>query len=362
MKINNSNKIALLISVYVFFRIFNANSLIFSYDFINYLDYFDKIMVMDWNEFYENLNMRFPFVLIDFKLFEFLFVFIVKILLIFFNSKISYALLASVSVYYRTKILESYGLNIYLIILIQVLTINLMEANALRSGIALTFSLYYIRNYLNFSYLKNLSIFFISIFFHVQASIILIPFLISSLIYKFIRFDQKLKLYFKIISIIILIFALLITNSLKDSDLVQAFSFESDAYGFNVVTFLGMFIIFFCLIPNKREKILEYSYHHKKIISLLIFSFSLSLLLFFGKNFVLISDRLWQYSIIVFVCVYNLNNLKNKLKNFPVNAALILILIWMNINTLIRYPVSNMFYLPPFERNIEPLFLLESVF
>ena len=123
-----------------------------------------------------------------------------------------------------------------------------------------------------------------------------------------------------------------------------------------------MFIIFFCLIPNKREKILEYSYHHKKIISLLIFSFSLSLLLFFGKNFVLISDRLWQYSIIVFVCVYNLNNLKNKIKNFPVNAALILILIWMNINTLIRYPVSNMFYLPPFERNIEPLFLLESVF
>ena len=140
MKINNSNKIALLISVYVFFRIFNANSLIFSYDFINYLDYFDKIMVMDWNEFYENLNMRFPFVLIDFKLFEFLFVFIVKILLIFFNSKISYALLASVSVYYRTKILESYGLNIYLIILIQVLTINLMEANALRSGKSIGFS------------------------------------------------------------------------------------------------------------------------------------------------------------------------------------------------------------------------------
>ena len=45
-----------------------------------------------------------------------------------------------------------------------------------------------------------------------------------------------------------------------------------------------------------------------------------------------------------------------------INAALILILIWMNINTLIRYPVSNMFYLSPFERNIEPLFLLESVF
>ena len=109
MKINNSNKIALLISVYVFFRIFNANSLIFSYDFINYLDYFDKIMVMDWNEFYENLNMTFPFVLIDFKLFEFLFVFIVKILLIFFNSKISYALLASVGTAGRTLLASSSG-------------------------------------------------------------------------------------------------------------------------------------------------------------------------------------------------------------------------------------------------------------
>lgn len=124
------------------FLVFSGAKDDFSYDFGNYIGYFDRLASFTLEDFWSNLEQFAPYPYIFVPpagLFEVGFAALTWALLSTgLESATVYALLASTSIAVRIFLLRSLGMKWPLVAFISIYSITLFEANAIRLGIALT--------------------------------------------------------------------------------------------------------------------------------------------------------------------------------------------------------------------------------
>ena len=356
------NIYSFLFAFYVFVRIIVSDEYGFSYDLINYLGYFRYIDFISWAEIYNSIFLTFPFVFVKFRFFEIGFIILVKPFLSILKYKTIYALLASLSVFFRTKILYEWNIPFFFILLIQMYSVALFECNALRAGIALTFTLFFLNAIYKRSFLINLFYILIIFLIHIQSLFVTIPFLLSHLIFNKIIKSQALLYALLILTLVLSILSVSIFDSISfinDISLNQISLTESNATGLNLTTFLGL-LLYFYNIKFLKNNIKKNNYvFFLRCVATYVFTISLILMLF-ESSFVILSDRLWQYVMVVFSAIVLADNSFNKLQKLK-NLKLILffLFIWMNVNIHIRYPVSNILYPTSMSIKLKPLYIVE---
>jgi len=124
------------------FFVFAMAGVDFSYDFWNYIRYFDQISEYSIDDFLNNWQGQFPYIYVFVPpsgQFEFGFAGVFWLLTgIGLPSQFSYALVASISIVARMLLIRLLGASWTYNFIISVFTITLFEANAIRLGMALT--------------------------------------------------------------------------------------------------------------------------------------------------------------------------------------------------------------------------------
>lgn len=168
--------LALICGIFIYFHLLWVKSDTFSYDYINYLKYLEKIQHMRWGNLFEMFSVAMPYVSIPGGgLFEIGFVVLAKAVLVLLPPNAAYAFIATSSIIFRTLLMRWFQLEWRWVILAQIYAITLFEANALRAGVALTLTLWALVQFKRGSLYATLGACFLAVSQHLQAFLFLIP-------------------------------------------------------------------------------------------------------------------------------------------------------------------------------------------
>lgn len=336
-----------------------ADGLTFSYDYSNYLSYFYAIKELEWIFIFDSISITFPYVFIPGGgLFEIGFVVIVKFLLGVVEPDVAYALLSGLSVGFRTVLMRKFNLEWKWLLPVQMYAITLFEANALRAGLALTLTLWVLNLARKKHYIKIMSASLIAVSQHLQVLIFLMPFAAAAnLPEKWI----KSKLF---AIVVFLVICVLVSESNKifvGAEIVKLNDYlnqTSSAVGFNLTSVLSFVFVLCFMWSTQRNDLCKINRDEQiknKISICVMYAAIPSLtLLMFGVQFSALSDRAWQFALVVLFSFsnYEIANAKYRgVKNLTSIGLIAIIL----INIIFRYPLSNFFSPPLRYEMISPL-------
>lgn len=357
---------SVLLALLVFLRLLFASGEAFSYDYDNYLAFFENIREMEWSDILEVTQLSFPYVLVPGGgKFELAFVILVRGIIGWLDPIVTYALLAGLSIGLRSFAMRQLGLSWSWLVVTQVYAITVFEANALRAGLALSLTLLGLLFVLRGRLVLALLAFSVACLEHLQAVIFIFPFIGFSLLPK-----QWLNRWWIVVGVLIVtvlatLVAMDVVSTMEVSKLEDYVGSNSGAVGFNLTSMLSMCLVLsgfvFALCHDQRCLMAKNASGYDNLGLLWLRSLMASvpalMLLLFGINLSAVGDRAWQFSIVILVTLSTVilrTDDAKKVRNFTMTLLMAVLL----INTLIRYPLSNFFAPPlPYERIVPMSFV-----
>lgn len=320
---------------YLYYIILNSREG-FSYDIKDYLYWFEQINKLSFSKILD--VTIFPYTFLPYSAgIEVGFVSLIKLVTLFINdTKLIYAIVAIISLgtkhYYFHKLKVNENIT-YLLLLISFI---LLEGNALRSALSLSFFMYGLLNY-NDNKKLSITFFILSCFMHVQAIFFCLSLILINLLKKYISskktYDTAVFIFLTSGLIIQYLVSFILSNKLSFYTLKS-----STSTGINLISLTSLLIIIFYVYRNRY---LNYkSYYNTILLSILP---SLSIFIFVN-NISVLGDRLWQwgYLILCSIVFYKSSTIsihKVKLTQFICTLSIFIYL----INIIIRYPLTNVF-------------------
>jgi hypothetical protein len=277
---------------------------------------------------------------------EFGFVLLIKFISFFFESpETIYGICATLSLYLKSRVMFFFKIKWGWVLPILLYSIILLESNALRSGISLSFFLLSIQFFSQKKYFLIPICWLISLSLHLQAFYFVFLFFVFIIISYF---DLLNKRWFLILSIIAsLSSGMLISKFLQisGSDKLITYALKgSESGGFNVVSLLSLITLLWVSLLNiknisrKALPVIDRSLYS----GLVLLSLSTLSIYIFLTSVAVIGDRLWQWGFIIFCFTY-FGFFQRK--NFILSKWLVLSCLLVNlVNITIRYPLSNFLY------------------
>jgi hypothetical protein len=332
----------------LFFISFLNADLGFSYDYKYYIGYIQEIHILTFNRLLYNLNGLYININLSSGL-EAGFVFFIKLITVIISTpEVVYTIAATFSLVIKAYVMNK--LNIYWPYILLVLTYSaiLLEANALRSGLSLSFfilSIYFLLNKRNILYVSLLWLLAIS--FHLQSLIFIITF---SLIYllKCNRYGKRMTISLFIALIFLGTFISKIFTMVGNEKIIFYMSKSSGSGGINSISIISLILFFFVaksIIQNdffRANNIITFCVITSTIPALSMYAFL--------TDISVVGDRLWQWGLIlqvIFLAPYYAEfrmwqNIKNPGVHLPKLLIITLLCVGI-INITIRYPLSNLF-------------------
>lgn len=332
----------------------------FSYDFLNYIRYFEKIEGFSFHDLTEKLPYPYVFVAPS-GLFEFGFALIVWLLMTFgISANIVYALIASFSIAARLLLLRTFGVSWRINFVATIYTITLFEANAIRLGVALTLCIlggyFCIRGKVFFC----LASFFLASLFHIQILAFSIP---AVFLYAALPAFSATKLRRLLFFLIVLSVSIFIAYYIQNLSFVKISEYmggDSGASGINLVSLsasIAILVGIFSFIASGEGLSHDNSNSLARIQTTVLFSAVPALMiLLLATNIGVVGDRVWQFSFALLLAFVLMNSLRR-------GTSFLALSLWVCaiisvINVIIRYPLSNFFYpIVPYV-SIDPLWLV----
>lgn len=314
----------------------------FSFDYSAYLLILEDIGNLSFYELL-NDNLVFPYVVtIGFTPIEFGFALLVKsISLLGFQPSVTFALIAAVSVGLRLYTMKSLGVPTLWILWLNVFAITLLEANALRLGVASSLLLFALRQLLWSRIVSGFIVIALALTVHLQTALFIAPFL---LIYPFSNWMGRSRTFsilvlFGVVAATMISFQLI---ELIENEKVQEYAERgaSGSAGLSVTSILAL--IFFTVVAFLRKGNTD-RFYNSDFYSLIVTACVPSLLaLLFLTNVAVIGDRAWQLAFMILSTFFFSQWTTPSSKRISF-AILIILSLVMQINILIRYPLSNFF-------------------
>lgn len=331
-----------------FFISFGNADLGFSYDYHYYIDYIQEIQILTFSMLHNNLNGLYIHLNLSSGL-EAGFVFFIKLITIIISTpEVVYALAAMFSLVIKAYVMNK--LNIYWPYILLVLTYSaiLLEGNALRSGLSLSFfilSIYLLLNKKNILYVFIL--WMLAVSFHLQSVIFIITF---SMIYllKCNRYSNRMTLLLFIALIFVGAFIYKVFFLIGNEKILFYMSKSTVSGGLNLISIISLVLFFFIA----RGMIKNNFFRLNNIITFCVITSTIPALSIyvFLTDIAVVGDRLWQWGLIIqviFLIPYYaefriLDNIKGPFVHLP--KLLIITLLFVGIiNITIRYPLTNLF-------------------
>lgn len=333
----------------------------FSYDFFNYIKYFEKIEGLSFYELTERLPYPYVF-LAPSGLFEFGFALIVWLLMAAgFSANIAYALIGSTSIVARLLLLRTFGVSWKVNFIVAVYTITLFEANAIRLGVALTLCIlggfFFIRRSFFFCAVS----FFAAALFHIQILAFVTP---AIFIYLALPIFRRTKLRRILIVFIAMSSSIFFAYFIQHLDFIKISEYigsGSGAAGINLVSvsaLIAMLAGIFSFVESGKGLGCDNSASLARIQEVVLFSAVPALtILFLATNIGVVGDRVWQFAFSLLFSFVSMSNLRRRGDNFLIISLWVCVTISV-INIIIRYPLSNFFYpIAPYF-SIDPLWVV----
>ena len=317
----------------------------FSYDYNYYLSYIIEIADTPVSALFNNvIGIYVP--LNSSAGVEIGFVLLVKLITqILDNEVVIYAVMACFSIFIKGRVLLLFNVKSIWLYLILIYSCILLEGNALRSGIALSFFLLALSYYLRKQTIKMLFLFICSTIVHIQAFYFIFLFFIFLLLKRTNLMNKK---WF--VSVLVLIALSLgplmsIIFEVFSAGKLELYALnKSQSGGVNVVTVLSLIIMFivFTLIIKNTGKIKFDLDNRLLLMGLALISLSTLSLYAFFTSVAVIGDRLWQWGLILFCAAYF--SLHPNKSFTPSKLLLLICLVFYIINITFRYPLTNLLY------------------
>lgn len=333
-----------LITAAVFARFANADTDI-SYDFRAYTSFLEALNEYSIHALLTE-QLDFPYVVIgQFAPFEFGFSILAKIFsLILTTPEQSYAAMAAISVGTRVHAMRKFGAPWPWVLLINIYGITLLEANALRLGIAsslIILGLLFLAN--NRKRLGYISI-IASLSIHLQVTIFVGPFIIAWLLKKKlfesdiwrILVAGSLIFFSSLASKILPIF-----GNMKVSEYVDRGDSGVAAAGLTATSLLAaaFFIVNFLAMRKSQES----NMGRQIWIPTIVASIPSIILLVTLTNIAVIGDRAWQLAFITISSIVFFKKQKEKMEKASRRILFAVALVGV-LNVTIRHPLSNFFH------------------
>lgn len=333
-----------------FFIFFNAK-LDFSYDYTHYLTYFEVLSNLSFDELLKNMTDKFPYVYLPPSgLFEIGFASLAWFMMALFGkASVSYAVIGSTSITVRIWLLRKMGVRWGWIILTNIYSITLFEANAIRLGCAFTLFLFGVMLALQRRPVVQICIFFLlASLFHLQILFEIFFFMLA-----FFGQRQLLGSKLRLIISVILIVAfgassVGIFEQFGLSKLEDYAGVFSKSGGINVVSLLGILIwLSICwhfILMSKSTYSVNISQPDSRVWMAIVFAGMPSLILYvFVTNMGAIGDRFWQIAFMSLVSISFAGVWRGRIRRYQVLLLLALVFV-ATVNVIFRYPLSNFFY------------------
>lgn len=333
----------ILFLIFLFCNLYNAKDG-FSYDYQFYLSYFEQITVLEPREIFSLTIGPYVFLKLSSGI-EFGFVFLTKILSYFITTpRYIYFLLVLISISMKYYILRKMNVGIMWLIPILLLSFILLEGNALRSGLALSFYLFGVFYYNQRKLFLSTLFFLLSVCFHLQALFFIITYYSVVTYFRYFECNRR--------KVIILFTGLFLSSGLLffavgnlGFDKLDFYSKStSGSNGINIISVLSIISLFVYLVCLIKKKV---SLRYNELLMLYSSIPALSIYVFV-TNVSVLGDRLWQWGIILMYAsmfarfserriVINIGTV-NLSSLFP----FVLLTVFL-INIILRYPLTNIF-------------------
>lgn len=337
--------LVVLSSIMVFIRMLYPGES-FSFDYNAYISIIKSHAALSYAEIVGS-NLNFPYTLaIGIVPIEFGFSLLVKTISSFgFSPERTFAIVAAVSVGLRVYTMRSLGMPVFWILWINIFAITLLEANALRLGIATSVFLFGLLQLQRGRIFLGLLVLTTAPSLHLQVVIFIIPFLVF---YFFpLRINRsKLRITVTLVATSLATVFAVQFLSMMSNEKVQEYLARgaSGSAGVSVTSILSILLLVSAAIALRKSRESNAS---SNFFTAILLAFVPSLVLFvFLTNVAVIGDRAWQLGILVFVTFFFSTWARVSARALPLFILMLLTLV-IQINVLIRYPLSN-FFSPPF--------------
>ena len=318
----------------------------FSFDYKTYISIIETVRITTFSELL-NETLVFPYTTVTGMVpIELGFSFLVKVVsLPGIAPETIFALIASASVGLRIYVMRAVGMPLVWILWLNVIIITLLEANALRLGVATSILLLGLHR---FSISRNISGFiyiFIAILMHLQVTIFVLPFIIVFIISKWI-YKSNLRLIATIIGASSFTAFSVQFIPLLANEKIQEYA-SLGGSGSSGITFTSIFAVLMLGSAAFTIKQEGFSVKDARFFAAIVAGCAPSVvMLIVLTDISVVGDRAWQLAFVVFSTFFFSNWAHDRLKKVS-RLLLIFITMIMLINVTVRYPLSN-FFSPPF--------------
>lgn len=320
----------------------------FSYDYENYLLIIDRLSNTSLSDMISS-NFIFPYVIVQGIVplevgFSLLVVFVMKI---FGSPEITFALIASASVGLRVYVMESLRVPRAVILVLNIFAITLLEANALRLGVASSISLFGLYQLRQSRTIIGGIAAGVAVSIHLQLVIFFLPFYIFFFLSRLITQSKRRIVFFLSFSILASLAFVQVIPFIANSKVEEYVARgSSGAAGLTITSVLAIAFLVFSTLAIRKNSLGK---NDTKFWAAIVSASVPSVFLFtFLTNVAVIGDRAWQLSFLVLATFFFSNWASVSQKKIPLVLLLVLILT-STINVTVRYPLSN-FWSPPFPR------------
>lgn len=320
-----------------------------SYDYRHYVDYIIEVKGLTSDNL---LDRRVgPYVVLQQgNSIEVGFAFLLKMIVSLLGTvEATYTAIALTSLAIKALICRQLNVHWFVACLLLLYSTILLEANAIRSGLSLSFFMLYLywSGKKDSRFIAVVSAIF-AILTHLQALFFIVVFMAL----KSFRVDKQQPIILALCFIAMLLVGLLVSDfiSLLFNEKIAIYGeTHSESGGFNMVSVLSLLLVISAYAPF----VMDSEYRREKAVKILILSScipSLSIYIFLTEISVL-GDRLWQWGLIIFVAFgyemfprIHLNTGLTALLRCTPKLFLVLTLCVGLVNIIVRYPLTNIFY------------------
>ena len=351
LTIQRNTLIQVLLAMFLWLIFANAD-IGYSLDYKHYVNYIDQIKLLTNTELayikngiYINLENSAGM--------EIGFVYAVKLLSLIFDDSIKiYAAIAILSLLIKSYLFRTYNVPWIWGCLALIVSGILLESNALRSAISLSFFMLSLHFYDRNKFLLYIISSLLAVTMHIQAIIFIFLYVVLFLFKRFSLFSTNKIVFFIIFT------SLLLGPVLQNFMAFYIYGGKLDFYALNEsassgLNLISIFSVIVCIVIYheviiRNYKVVMQDYRLQLMLIVAAFPF-LSMYIFFTKIAV-ISDRLWQWSYLLLVWGYfSIENKDSKGSVFYgkisiVRSLFLILFVIYIVNITIRYPLSNFLY------------------
>lgn len=317
----------------------------FSYDYSAYIYYFDLLSDYSFLDVLQHAGELFPYVVLPrAPIFEFGFVLIAKaVQIIVFTSTATYAAIAGLSLGSRAYVMRKLGCSWLWILLSQLYVVTLLEANAIRVGVAVTVVLYGLYYLLSGHKRLGWTILFLSLAVHLQSVLFVFPF---AAIWPFRKKLERSRatLLALVAFMAVMIIGVMSTGLLAGHEKLSDYTAkESSSGGLTIISVSAAVFLVCALFFRPDRKVLRHDPESRLLWMAASVAIVPSVVLYTAvTSIAAIGDRAWQFSFVIFAALVHTNWI-NRNKKILAGSVLTALALIAAVNVLLRYPLSNLF-------------------